>query len=291
MASEGDRAGAGGGGGTGDVPPEGQRKGGEAKGTGQDGGGGSGSGSGDVKTVPINILPEPLRNRPQKEVQYLLENMVRATQNTAKENQELKKQLKELKGDGRGKPTSTHQAGGSEDAGGEGTEDLPLEELILKDPAAAVRKVIQENYGDDLSELSEGVGESMYHTFRNEIPDFREYEDDIRKILNESGARPNKENIQGAYLLAVGRKTVEERQRANREQDSVETGGGAPPDEGDQRNKTLTPLEKEVAQGLYPNDPDAEKRYLEAREKWREGKFEVKVPDGSPRGGRGGDDE
>lgn len=216
--------------------------------------------------LSVDILPETLRGKPASEVKFILQNMVNATKQTAslvEENRKLKSQIESRPKD---EPAETK-------------DQRPLEELILEDPEAAVAAIVEKRFGKDISTLRDGYGESMFHAVRAEIPDFREHEDTVRDILRESGSPNSKENIMGAYLMAVGQTTIEEKRRRKQEQDNLETSGAGKQGEEEDSKPQLTQLESEIARGLGLTDSE----YMAEKEKYTKGTFEIKVPTGKPK--------
>jgi len=253
-----DNPGAAGDGGTGTAPTGGQ----------QTSGGETVTHGGSV--LPIDALPEQLRGLPLNQIKYLLTNMVSATQNTAKENRELKQKLEELsKSSPKGK-TSRREP----DEEGDDSDEKPLEELILENPEEAISRVIEKRFGKDISQFREGFGESVMHSVRAEIPDFREHEDAVREILVESRTPMTRENVMGAYLMALGQQQFTSRRQAMLEAEKMEKGRSDADDTKPKR--TLSSLQKEVARGLGMSEDE----YINEQDKWEAGTFDVRIPTG-----------
>lgn len=110
-------------------------------------------------------------------------------------------------------------------------DDEPLEDLITKDPDKALsRWMKQRGFVDRFERMEQTVGESMYSAVAAEIPEFEEYEDDVREIIKKSGAAATRENIQGALSMAIGQRQLMERMQGRRA--STSDNGAPPPDDG-----------------------------------------------------------
>lgn len=233
---------------------------------------------GDTPTVthggsvlPSDVLPEQLRGLPANQIKYLLTNMVTATQNTAKENRQLKERLEALEKGGKPAPKGREsKAVELDDTPGE----KPLEELILEDPESAIAAVIQKRFGKDISQLQQGFGESVMHTLRAEIPDFREHEESIREILEESDTPVTKDNVMGAYLMALGQQQFVSRRQESLKADSMDKANADTSDTAKKRE--LSVLQREVAKGLGMTEDE----YIAEQDKWESGTFDIKVPTG-----------
>lgn len=223
-----------------------------------------------------------MRGLPENQIKFILHNATAAVQNTAKENRKLQAQLEEFQkgkgGKGGGKAPKQSAAppqGGDDD--GEGEDDF--DNLMKTNPKQAIAMAVQEAFGQEISGLREGVGETYFSQMRQEYPDFKEYEDTVRDIIETQQAPANKENLRGAYLMAKGHAAVQSERQKNSEDNNVETGTKRPDDKEGGGEKELTPLQKEIARGLGMS----EEKYIEAQNSWSKGEYGVKVPTGKPR--------
>lgn len=180
--------------------------------------GGSGGGRGDItvdgEVIPRDVLPEDFRDRPASEVKFLLRRLTEGVRDRNNEVQTLKEQLQEVQARLESPPEPDEP---------EEYRDLPTEDLLVEDAEAAILRVLKKNGMIDAFQNHERrLDETEFEIVARSIDDFTEYEDDVRQILKESGTRPTRQNIMGAYTMAVGHRTLEERQRKSRENVSIE---------------------------------------------------------------------
>ncbi len=203
-------------------------------------------------TISLDALPEDLRNRPEAEIKFLLEHMVNTLGNRNNQVDELKDQIAELRG-----AVSTLPP-----ADPDPNDAKPMEELILEDVDAALdRWAAKRGYVKGMGELSERVGEAEFSMVSAGIADFAEHEPAIRKLLKEGNLPANRQNIMGAYTMAVGNAVLDQRARDAR----ADVGGippsktDPPPPTGDE--PTMSELEVEVARAHGITDPKEWMKY------------------------------
>jgi hypothetical protein len=193
----------------------------------------------EPKTIPIDVLPKELRDKPAAEVQFLLGHMITALGERNNEVDALKDQVAELRG--------AISASPKPDPKPDPHAGKTMEELILEDTEGALdRWAESRGYGRVVDGLTSEIGETMFAVLGTQIDDLEEHEEDIRKILKAGNLAPTKRNILGAYTMTVGQKTLEAKQRGGRKG----TGGVPPTPAGDPpptpAEPVLSELEKEV---------------------------------------------
>lgn len=236
--------------------------------------GGTAGAEGQPQMIPAEALPEQLRGRQPSEIKLILDHTVAAVQRAADENRRLKEELDTSRSRGISTPTGT---------GGEEKPTKPLEELILENPEEAIDQVIQKRYGRRLAELDSNVGEAVYDSLRNREPGFAEYEDEVREALRRGNLPAKRDHIVGAFLMAAGRKALEEkRQKNDPGKATASAGGSRTRDEKPEKQDKLTDLDREVAREMRMS----EEKYAGAKKKAASGSFDIKVPDGKPKGAK-----
>lgn len=209
------------------------------------GAGGSGTGEragvegGAGKPVGLNpeILPEALRGKSEAEVKFVLNNMVSSLQ---KQNQRIKEM------------EAKQQAPQKEEK--EEKPAKPYEERILEDPEGTIAEIVQKRFGGQIQQLEDGVGSSTISAVRSEVDDFNEYEDEVMSLLEEAGAPKTRQNLLGAYTMAVGHRALQERRQAQQKSVGMEKGEGGPPE--DSKKVKMSELEREIAQAHGMTDED-----------------------------------
>lgn len=147
-------------------------------------------------------------------------------------------------------------------------------------PEAALDYVVRKNYGGVVRDIGTRTINSTLAIYKQELPDFGDYEEDIRKALK--GMDPTAvtdAQIMGMYFQAKGIKmTAKERTERAKKSGATTVPPSAP--KVDTETKELAEIEVEVAQRMFRRaaDPVAEyKKYL----KQLEGSPEMKVPVGA----------
>lgn len=218
-----------------------------------------------VGTISLEALPEDLRDRPEAEIKFLLGHMISSLGTRNNEVDDLKTQISEL----RGAVSVTPPADPDPD------DDKPMEELILEDVDKALdRWATKRGYVSAVGDLSDRVGEAEFSMVAGQVEDFGEHEEQIRQLLKDGRLPATRQNIMGAYTMAVGARVLDSRARDQRGRTgSIPPSTPEPPDPtgGDPK---ISELEKEVAraQGLSPE------AYVASRDS--EGLDELKLPTG-----------
>lgn len=166
---------------------------------------------GGASVISIEVLPEEFRGLPEKQVQFLLSKMAQGLETQNALNKRLQAELEELKK----RPAAPGQSRAyREEEPKPDKPKKPIKELMEEDPEAALEEWAARRFGTELSRLNaieDRVAEAEFNIVRDQFDDFHEYEEDIRTILEESGAAKNRTNIMGAYTMAVGQRVLMER--------------------------------------------------------------------------------
>lgn len=200
------------------------------------------------KTIPVDVLPEELRDRPEAEIKFLLGHMVTALGERNNAVDELKTQVAEMR---------TKMGAPQPPATPDPDDDKPLEELILENTEKALDKYLEKKgYVREVAGISEQVGETTFALVASEIDDFEEHEDSVRKILEVGKLAPTKKNIMGAYTMALGQKQLAEKQRTGRRGTGSIPPSNAPPAPDPNKDEPkLSTLEQEVMRAHGISDP------------------------------------
>jgi hypothetical protein len=193
--------------------------------------------------LSLDVIPESLRGLPAEQIRLALNQMVTGLPRLDAEIRRLREETDRLKTAPAPQPERSSEP--DPDA------DTPLEELILKDPAKALDRWAERKFGTQLSRLDnidKRVASTELATVAREIDDFEEYREEVEALLRDSGAPATKDHILGAYTLAVGKRTLEERSRRGRSELNSEVPNNQPAPEEKKYNKT--PLSEEIRQSL-----------------------------------------
>jgi hypothetical protein len=128
-------------------------------------------------------------------------------------------------------------------------EEKPLSDLFMEDPERAIAEFNRRTYGPLLEQLASNAVEGIFSSLRTEIPEFKEYEPTVRKIISDLKINPtllNRNYVEMAYYIARGRKD-EERARAAAAAAAVNQTIPPTPQPPPPPEPTLTDLEREVA--------------------------------------------
>jgi hypothetical protein len=145
-------------------------------------------------------------------------------------------------------------------------------------PEAAMADFVRRNYGSVVADISDRANEGLYSQFRNEYPDFKEFESDIRRLAKEAqnqGVVVNSENIGQTYFILKGRKTA---QKERQDRETARTRPPSPPVSEDRTEPPLSPGEEKIARRMFRNSPDPVKSYREYAAKVTSGQTTLKVP-------------
>lgn len=187
-----------------------------------------------VAGIKMDMLPKELRElvegRSEAEQKVILNNLV----GTVRRQQDTIRKLE-------AKPATPTAAPDEKPK-----PKKPPEEAILEDAEGVVLDVISRHFGDRFTKVEKAVGDSALGSIRSEDPEFSEYEDEVKNILNESKAEYTRENILGAYTMAIGSKQLAERRRLTASNHNPET-PKTPADGPEPKTREYTQLEKDIA--------------------------------------------
>lgn len=198
-----------------------------------------------VSGLSLDLMPGELRElvegKSEAEQRMILTNLVNSVK---RQNQKIK-ELESAK---------TAAPAKQKEEEGEKKPKKSLEERILEAPEDAILEVVNKHFGSRFATTEKNAGEAIWSSVRNEDPDFKQYEDDVRKIIDDNQIEPSRENILGAYTMAIGAKQLEERRRQGvtaLNPERAKLGEGAPAQE-----RKFTALQAEIAQahGMEPKD-------------------------------------
>lgn len=191
------------------------------------GGGGAGAGGGapaggDVQAIDRSVLPDSIRNRPAHEIKFILNNLASSLERANQDKNRLETENAQLRtGSQGGKPGKGTSQPVDDD--GDDDDNMPLEDLVLKNPKKAILKVVGEQYGGTVAAMGAEVEESALDSVRGTYADWREHETDVLDLIQQSGAGRTRRNLDLAYATVVGRKTIEQRAQAARAAANTET--------------------------------------------------------------------
>jgi len=211
-----------------------------------------------VSGISREALPEELRNLPEAEVKFHLNQMVSGFRNQHSQVGKLREELEELR-----RRSYQEEAKPKE-------PDRPLEEEILDDPENAVMRVLEKRgLVQRFNRLEQDVGESAISMVASQIPDFKEYEGEVREILKQTGVPMTVDAIHGALQMAIGRKYLSDGGRERRKQHKVDSPKPEAPKKTSKYGE-LSGLEAEIFQSSGMS-----------REEWEKNKnpdFDIEVP-------------
>lgn len=227
-------------------------------------GGGSGppSGGGDVPRISVDVLPEGLRNLPESQIRFQLSQLATALTSTNARNRQLEEELKKRKD-----PPAPPRPEPREPA----APKKPLGDRLLEEPEAALEEFFTSRASpvlERLDRISDQLDKTSFTAARTSFPDFEEYEEQVVELL---GNNPKtEENIAGAYTMAIGLRTLEERERRRREANNSERavggGDGTPP----AKQYPKSALSEEIRVGLGMSEDEYYDKYSQP--------IKVKVP-------------
>lgn len=145
------------------------------------------------------------------------------------------------------------------------------------DPAAAVRKIAEANYGPVIADIGRNAAEAVFTQFRSEYPDFKDYEQDIRKVLKDSGvAAPTPQQINTVFMATKGHRiTMKEKESRATARTAAPS---APKEPAEPKVIELDEQEKRVARRMFSGSADPEKDYRDYVARLDAGDTTMKVP-------------
>lgn len=227
-------------------------------------------------TIPRSSLPEEMRDLPPERIEQTTRLLLEQLQDyrQREEEGELGTQHAGQRGREEAREERRFQ---SRELDEEEREEL--RDLVLDDPQAAMDRYFEARFGagpeeiaerlDEVGDLaSRGARAGAFVQAERQLPEFEKYEDQIRQTLNEAGAAPTMQNIEGAYYMARGRESVQTQQ--SRAAQAHESEKPSEP-EGGEEEPQLTRVEEKVRRDMGVS----RERYLEIKE---EGSVQVDVP-------------
>ncbi len=215
-------------------------------------------------TISLDALPEDLRDRPEAEIKFLLGHMITSLGTRNNEVDDLKTQIAELRGAVSVQPPAEPDP----------DDEKPMEELILEDVDKALdRWAAKRGYPKVVGDLSERVGEAEFSMIAGQVDDFAEHEEQIRQLLKDGKMPATRQNIMGAYTMALGASVLEGRAREVRGKSGTIPPSTPEPPKGD-TDPEVSELEKEVARASDMSVAEFAK-YRDS-----EGLAELKLPTG-----------
>lgn len=227
--------------------------------------------------IPADALPEDLRGKDPEEVRNTLSLLGQSLKSRNEENKELRDELRELRQQLR---AGGHEGPEEPEEPEEELSEEELKELAIDDPVKAVDHALsklgyKEQFQGVGQTASQALGEAAFMRASREIEGFDEHEDDVREILEETGAPPNLNNIENAYNLVLGRKYRQERVKKRKQEAASEEPSPPSGKEEEESKPSLEPgsLHAEIAEALDVSEEDLE-------EYGGEGPLQMDVPTG-----------
>lgn len=212
------------------------------------------------KSIPIDVLPEDLQGRSPAEIKFLLGRMSESLVNSNATSKDLKERLAQLEESVKNPPKPKEP---------DPDDDISDEELIVKNPEKAISRILErKGVTKQFENLGSQVSEATFSLVGSKIPDFNEYEEDVRNILKSSKSPVDEAHILGALKMAVGDRFLADKAKNARKSGSLET----PKDDeslGKPKFGELSGIEKEIfdASGLSREDYERYKtdEYMEVK--------------------------
>lgn len=143
------------------------------------------------------------------------------------------------------------------------------------DPRSAITELVNENYGGLITDISKKANEGMKTSFRTNIPDFKEHEADIDKVLQ--GIDPNLVSQQvmlDAYLRVVGAKSLKVKIGEATRPPTTHS----PTPRKEEQDEKLSEEEINVAKVMFRGAADPIAEFRKASKMMGESGVSVKVP-------------
>ena len=149
-----------------------------------------------------DIIPEEFRGRDPAEIRLLMSQMPRIVKAQKEELDNIRIQMA-----GGGAATVTHGPPVIQKTVEE--TQAEFEELFDKDPRAAIKQFIADEYAPTLQGMNSRLNASDMARVRSSMPSFGDFEEDVTSLLTQSGAEATEANIRGAYAMAVGNREIQ----------------------------------------------------------------------------------
>lgn len=185
------------------------------------------------------ILPDEFKGRDPAEVRLLLSQMPRIVKAQKEELETLR-----LKMAGASAPTNVPAPPQKS------PEEVQkeFEDLFTENPREAIKKFVEQEYGGRFGSVEQRIGDTEFRLVSQSVPDFGEYEEDVRQLLQSSGAPATQQNIMGAYTMAVGNRELQKRMQRQRMATNAPKAEPTPTPE--KEVPELSPLQQEVASSM-----------------------------------------
>lgn len=147
------------------------------------------------------------------------------------------------------------------------------------DPQAAIDRIVTQNYGGLLTDISGRANMGMKIALRDKFPDIDQFEDGINTVLGNRPAQNEREYI-GAYLMAKGARQVETETEARKTAAKPRTTQPSTQVDREAEERTnqdkLSPDEEQVARIMFRNSADPIAEFKRTAALARD--FKIKVP-------------
>ena len=161
--------------------------------------------------IPLDVIPEELRDRSAGEIKYLLNRMADSTASSAGQIKELQTQLQAVQ-------TQVNEVPAEPDPDDEVTD----EELMQNNPEKAILRIMGRNgMLDRFDAVEQRAGESITALVSQDYEDFGEHEETINTVLASANVARSRENIEAAYAMSVGMKEIDRRRHATKTRSSM----------------------------------------------------------------------
>lgn len=194
----------------------------------------------DDQYVPRDALPEELRGQDPETISRTLDTMTQVLRTRNEENQELRQRLNALEEQAR-RPEPQE----------EDLSDEELKELIYENPEEAIDKVIRKRYGSVMQSVNRANEGVAFMQARDQFGEkFEAVEDDVRTVLEQSGAAPTPENVEWAFYMAHGRRSLTQSEQEARQERKEASAPERPSPPEQESEPQLTDLEDEIRRGM-----------------------------------------
>lgn len=213
--------------------------------------------------ISRDLLPTDMQNMSEQEIKFTLGRLVSAVTTGNEQLQTVRAELAAAK------------AIPAAPAEPDPHEGKTLTEVMDEDPEAGIMQVLK-NKGllDRFDQSIDTMSGLVMDGVKSQIADFGEYEEDIKKILVESGVNnPTKDQYVGAYTMAVGSKVISDKAIAARAALTPEI-----PASGDiEEDKVFEPFKTDLEKEIFGASGLSRERYEKLKDPTE---FDVKVPIG-----------
>lgn len=191
-----------------------------------------------------DIIPDEFKGKDPAEIKILLSQMPRIVKAQKEEMESLRLQMAGINPPNvvHGAPVVVEPVKTAEEV------QKAFEDLFDKDPRAAIKQFIAEEYAPTIDGMNTRLDASDLARVRLSMPNFGEFEEAVTDLLTRSGSPATEANIRGAYAMAVGNKEIEKQALLSRAKDNPLPVTPVP--ELDTKVPDLTPLQEEVRQQM-----------------------------------------